>query len=54
MKMIFLERTLYGHPLVGLLWERQFEHASLELGLGKVGDIKLVGKKQNLAPMWTN
>ena len=23
--LIPLERTLYGHPLAGLLWERQFE-----------------------------
>ena len=25
-----LERKLYGHPLAGLLWERQFEKALLE------------------------
>ena len=27
-----LERNLYGHPLAGLLWERQFEMGTL---LGK-------------------
>ena len=27
-----LERNLCGHPLVGLLWERQFEEVSMELG----------------------
>ena len=27
-----LERNLYGHPLAGLLWERQFERALMELG----------------------
>ena len=27
-----LERNLYGHPLAGLLWERQFEEVLLELG----------------------
>ena len=27
-----LERNLQGHPLAGLLWERQFEEALLELG----------------------
>ena len=25
------ERSLYGHPLAGLLWERQFEEVLLEL-----------------------
>ena len=66
-----LERNLYGHPLAGLLWERQFEQA-LELGWGEipngermfvhqktrvilsvdVDDIKIFGKKQNLALLW--
>ena len=27
-----LERNLYGHPLAGLLWERQFENVLLEHG----------------------
>ena len=27
-----LERNLYGHPLAGLLWERQFEKVLLEHG----------------------
>ena len=31
-----LERQLYGHPLAGLLWERQFEEALMELGQEKV------------------
>ena len=31
-----LERNLYGHPLAGLLWERQFEKVLLEHGLEKV------------------
>ena len=30
-----LERNLYGHPLAGLLWERQFEQALSELGWGE-------------------
>ena len=30
-----LERKLFGHPLAGLLWERQFEEALLELGWEK-------------------
>ena len=67
-----LNESLYGHPLAGLLWERQFQQALLELGWEKiqnwgcmfvhrkqdlflsvyVDDIKMAGKKQNLAPMW--
>ena len=30
-----LERNLYGHPLAGLLWERQFEKILLQHGWGK-------------------
>ena len=67
-----LERNLYGHPLAGLLWEKQFEKIVSKNGWEKipnweclfvyrekglflsvyVDDIKLVGKKQNLDPMW--
>ena len=31
-----LEQNLHGHPLAGLLWERQFERALKELGWEKV------------------
>ena len=31
-----LERNLYGHPLAGLLWERQFEKILLKFGWEKV------------------
>ena len=31
-----LERNLYGHPLAGLLWERQFEKVLLEHGWEKI------------------
>ena len=31
-----LERNLYGHPLAGLLWERQFEKILLQHGLEKI------------------
>ena len=68
------ERNLYGHRLAGLLWERQFVDALLELGWEKipnwecifvhrkqglflsvfVDDIKMDGKNQDLAPVWTN
>ena len=67
-----LERNFYGHPLAGLLWERQFEEVLLELEWDKIpnweclfvqrqqglfssenlDDIKMSGKKQNMAPMW--
>ena len=30
-----LERNFYGHPLAGLLWERQFEEVLLELEWGQ-------------------
>ena len=30
-----LERNLYGHPLTGLLWERQCENVLLKIRLGK-------------------
>ena len=33
-----LERNLYGHPLAGLLWERQFEKILLKFGWGKVSN----------------
>ena len=31
-----LERKLYGHPLAGLLWERQFEEGLMGLGREKL------------------
>ena len=33
-----LERNLYGHPLAGLLWERQFEKILLKYGWEKVSN----------------
>ena len=33
-----LERLLYGHPLAGLLWERQFEKILLQHGWEKVSN----------------
>ena len=32
------ERNLYGHPLAGLLWERQFEKVLLKHGWEKVSN----------------
>ena len=36
--VVALERNLYGHPLAGLLWERQFEKILLKYGWEKVSD----------------
>ena len=36
--VIPLEPNLYGHPLAGLLWERQFEKILLQHGLEKVSN----------------
>ena len=63
-----LDRHLYGHPLAGLLWERQFEglgwRKSTEWRLsfcssktrivlvGTRGWHQNGGKKQNISPMW--
>ena len=58
--------NLYGLPLGGLLWEKQFEKILLKYGWEclfvhrekglflsvYVDDIKLAGKKQNIDPMW--
>ena len=33
-----LERNLYGHPLAGLLWERQFDKILLQYGWEKVSN----------------
>ena len=35
-----LERNLYGHPLAGLLWERQFEQILLGYGREKVSNCE--------------
>ena len=67
-----MAKILCGHPLAGLLWERQFEEVLLGLGLEEVpsweclfvhrklvqfssvyvDDVKMSGRKQNMAPMW--
>ena len=36
--VVRLERNLYGHPLAGLLWERQFEKILLQHGWEKVSN----------------
>ena len=37
-----LERKLYGHPLAGLLWERQFEKILLQHGWEKVSKLGML------------
>ena len=46
-----LERNLYGHPLAGLLWERQFEEVLLKDGLGKNlnWECSFVNRKKRLS-----
>ena len=34
-QVVPLERNLYGHPLAGLLWVRQFETNPIEAWLGE-------------------
>ena len=34
--VVLLERNLYGHPLAGLLWERQFGKILLKHGWEKI------------------
>ena len=53
--MVPLERNLYGHLLAGLLWERQFEEAFLELGSEKIlnGECMFVHRKQGVISVST-
>ena len=48
--VVLLERNLYGHPPAGLLGERQFEEALLELGWETVPNWQcmFVHRKQGL------
>ena len=45
-----LERNLYGHPLAGLLWERQFEKILLKYGWEKVSNWECLF--ESIIPMW--
>ena len=51
-----LERNLYGHPLAGILWERQFEKILLKHGWEKfqIGNVSLfiVKKYYSYLCMW--
>ena len=49
-----LERNLYGHPLAGLLWLRQFEKILLKHGSVQIGNVPLfiVKKDYSCLCMW--
>ena len=56
--VVLLERNLYGRPLAGLSWERQFEKVLLEVRLGegfRTGNAFLLTEKKNYSClcMWT-
>ena len=55
--VVLLERNLHGHPLAGLLWERQFEKILLQHGWVKVPNwecLFLTQKKYySYQCMWT-
>ena len=36
-----LERNLYGHPLAGVLWEKQFEKNPIETWLGENSKLRM-------------
>ena len=39
--VVLLERNLYGHPLAGLLWERQFEKILFETWMGESSKLRM-------------
>ena len=49
-----LERNLYGHPLAGLLWEKQLEEILLKYGWEKVSNWEclLVHREKKIILMW--
>ena len=57
-RLVLLERNLYGHPLAGLLWERQFEKILLKHGWEKIpnwecDDYWNVEGSRELSDFWT-
>ena len=55
--VVLLERNLHGHPLAGLLWERQFEKVLLKYGWRKVLTVNVYLSTQqedySYQCMWT-
>ena len=52
--VVLLERNLYGHPLPGLLWERQFEKILLQHGWEKVSNWEclFVHREKGYSYLW--
>ena len=48
--VVLLERNLYGHPLAGLLWERQFEKVLLKYGWEKVSNRECLFDNREKGP----
>ena len=50
-----LDRNLYGHPLVGLLWERQFEESSSRkrMGFSLIENVYSVTEKKDCCCLCT-
>ena len=44
-----IDRNVFGHPLAGLLWERQFEQVLLDHGWNKfqTGNVHLSTEQEN-------
>ena len=53
--VVHLERNLYGHPLAGLLWERQVEEVLLKLGWEKyrIGNAYLFNGNKDYSYRYT-
>ena len=47
-----LERNVYGHPLAGLLWEKQFEKILLKHGCEKVPNWECLFVHREKGCMW--
>ena len=46
-----LEQNLYGHPLAGLLWERQIEKVLLKYGWEKVSNWECLFVNREKRPL---
>ena len=51
--VVLLERKLYGHPLVGPLWKRQFEKILLQHGWEKVPNGECLFVKREKGPFFS-
>ena len=53
--VVTLQGNLYGHPLAGLLWERQFEKVLLKIRLGKFPNenVYSLNEKKYYSCLWS-